>query len=123
MKDNDKMTFNDKLAIFDQSNYRKSMNFEMDKKERKLKNSFEKKRQMFQPRKTIVATSNQLNININDSKKREKRENRYIKTEKEKINKVYKPNVSSAEHNKKKKRMSFLNPIGYMNLKKTLKIK
>ena len=107
MKDNDKMTFNDKLAIFDQPNYRKSMNFEMDKKERKLKNSFEKKRQMFQPRKTIVTTSNQLSISINDTKKREKRENRYIKTEKENTNKVYKPNVSSAEHKKKEKKNDF----------------
>ena len=57
---------------------------------------------MFQPRKTIVSTNNPLSINIKDTKKREKRENRY--TEKENTNKVYKPNVSSAEHKKKKKK-------------------
>ena len=104
MTDNDKMTFNDKLALFDQPNYRKSTNFDFDPKERKLLNSFEKKRQIFQPRKTIVSTNNPLSINIKDTKKREKRENKYQRTEREKINKVYKPNSSSAERKKKEKK-------------------
>ena len=38
---------------------------------------------MFQPRKTLITPSNPLSISINDTKKREKRENKYLKIEKE----------------------------------------
>ena len=113
-KDNEKlkstMTFNEKLyffnknqnIIFNNFNLRKSTVINYDKREEKPMRDVEKKIQIFQPRRTIVGTTNQLNLN--ELKKREKKENKYILlTEKEKNKensknkKVNKSYISSAE--------------------------
>ena len=57
---------------------------------------FEKKLQIFQPRRTIVVTNNRLNLN--EIKKREKREFKYnLKTEREpnKEKGIDKPKIST----------------------------
>ena len=85
------ITFNDKLALFNNklnlnhnnNNHRKTTVFNYSKNEDKPINNVEKNTQIFQPRRTIVGTTNQLNLN--DPKKKEKRENKYsLKTEIEK---------------------------------------
>ena len=105
-KTNNNMTFSDKLSMFNnnqQYNYihRKTVIYNCDKKEDKPINDFEKKLQMFQPRRTIVATNNQLNLN--EIKKREKREYKYnLKTEREpnKEKRINKPKISSTGRKK-----------------------
>ena len=122
-KTNNNMTFSDKLSMFNnnqQYNYihRKTVIYNCDKKEDKPINDFEKKLQMFQPRKTIVATNNQLNLN--EIKKREYKYN--LKTEREpnKERRINKPKISSTGR-KKFEKTEIIKPNKKLDKKETSK--
>ena len=127
IKDIDKtksnMTFSEKLSMFNnnqQYNYihRKTTVYNCEKKEDKSINDFEKKLQMFQPRRTIVATNNQLNLN--EIKKREYKYN--LKTEREpnKERRINKTKISSTGR-KKFEKTEIMKPNKKLDIKETSK--
>ena len=127
IKDIDKtksnMTFSEKLSMFNnnqQYNYihRKTTVYNCEKKEDKPINDFEKKLQMFQPRRTIVATNNQLNLN--EIKKREYKYN--LKTEREpnKERRINKTKISSTGR-KKFEKTEIMKPNKKLDKKETSK--
>ena len=89
-----KMSFNDKLAVFDKNkkNIQSNKNTKKEKKDdKKINCLLEKKLQLFQPKKSSEANNH---ININDSKKRGKMND--IK----KVEKLNKSNISNKDNGK-----------------------